>query len=142
MKPKILLVDDEQEFVLTLAERLRMRDMDSHAVFDGPAALEQVQSHPPRILIIDLKMPGMDGIQILKQVKQNHPGIQVIILTGHGSEQDKILCMNLGAFAYFQKPVDIDRLCAAIRQGNEIVRSDSQKTAAFDRYLGTGSGQP
>jgi len=142
MGPRILLVDDEQEFVLTLAERLRMRDMDSYAVFDGPAALEQIRSHPPRILIIDLKMPGMDGIQVLKQVKQTHPGIRIIILTGHGSEQDRILCMNLGASAYFQKPVDIDRLCAAIRQEHDTVRSDDQKTASSDRYPGTGSGQP
>ncbi len=142
MGPRILLVDDEQEFVLTLAERLQMRDMDSYAAFDGPTALEQVRSHPPQILIIDLKMPGMDGIQVLKQVKQTHPGIQIIILTGHGSEQDKINCMNLGASAYFQKPVDIDRLIAAIRQGYETVRSDDQKTATFDRYPKTGSWQP
>lgn len=142
MGPRILLVDDEQEFVQTLAERLQMRDMDSYAVFDGPAALEQVQSHPPQILIIDLKMPGMDGIQILKQVKQTHPGIQIIILTGHGSEQDKILCMHLGAFAYFQKPVDIDRLITAIRQGYETILSNEQKTATYDRYPETGSWQP
>lgn len=141
MKPRILLVDDEQEFVQTLAERLQMRDMDSYAVFDGPAALAQVQSHPPQILIIDLKMPGMDGIQVLKMVKQTHPGIQIIILTGHGSEQDKIICMHLGAFAYFQKPVDIDRLSAAIRQGYETVQSNDQTPASVDRYPETGSRQ-
>ncbi len=142
MGPRILLVDDEQEFVQTLAERLQMRDMDSYAVFDGPTALAQVQSHPPRILIIDLKMPGMDGIQVLKQVKQTHPGIQVIILTGHGSEQDKILCMHLGAFAYFQKPVDIDQLVTAIKQGYETALSNDQKTATCDRHPRTGSRQP
>lgn len=68
-------------------------------------------------MIIDLKMPGMDGIQLLRQVKQTHPCIRVIILTGHGSEQDRKICMDLGASAYFQKPVDIDELNAAIRQG-------------------------
>jgi len=142
MGPRILLVDDEQEFVQTLAERLQMRDMDSYAVFDGPAALEQVQSHPPQILIIDLKMPGMDGIQILKLVKQTHPGIQIIILTGHGSEQDKILCLHLGAFAYFQKPVDIDRLITAIKQGYDMALSTDQAPRDTDRYPGTGSRLP
>jgi hypothetical protein len=62
---KILLVDDEQEFVETLSERLQMRDMDAHAVFDGKTALARVDAHPPQVLIIDLKMPGMDAI---------HPG--------------------------------------------------------------------
>ncbi|MDZ7666864.1 MAG: response regulator [Desulfotignum sp.] len=114
---KILLVDDEQDFVETLSERLQMRDMDSYAVFDGKTALAQVRSHPPQVMIIDLKMPGMDGIQVLRQVKQTHPYIRVIILTGHGSEHDRKICMDLGASAYFQKPVDIDELNAAIRQG-------------------------
>jgi len=139
---KILLVDDEQEFVQTLAERLRMRDMDSRAVYDGPAALAQVQSDPPQILIVDLKMPGMDGIDVLQQVKQTHPCIQVIVLTGHGSEQDKKTCMDLGALAYFQKPVDIDRLGDAIKQGHENIRQHASPAAIADRHPDTGTRQP
>ncbi|MDT8379806.1 MAG: response regulator, partial [Desulfotignum sp.] len=96
MGMRILLVDDEQEFVQTLSERLQMRDMDSHVVFDGKTALDQVQSHPPQVMIIDLKMPGMDGIQVLQRVKQTHPLIHVIVLTGHGSDQDRKTCMDLG----------------------------------------------
>ena len=128
---KILLVDDEQEFVETLSERLQIRDMDSHAVFDGKTALARIQSHPPQVLIIDLKMPGMDGIQVLQQVKQTHPCIQVIVLTGHGSEQDRKTCMDSGAYAYFQKPVDIDQLHAAIRQSHEKTRVDRSFDKGF-----------
>ncbi len=101
---RILLVDDEQEFVETLSERLQMRDMDTHAVFDGKAALEQVQSHPPQVMIVDLKMPGMDGIQVLRQVRQTHPFVRVIVLTGHGSEQDRKNCMDLGRPPIFINP--------------------------------------
>lgn len=139
---KILLVDDEQEFVQTLSERLQMRDMDSHAVFDGKTALAQVQSHPPQVMIIDLKMPDMDGIQVLQQVKQTHPFIQVIVLTGHGSEQDRKTCMDLGAYAYFQKPVDIDQLNAAIRQSHEKTSPERPDSVGFDRSFDKGFYQP
>jgi len=135
---KILLVDDEQEFIETLSERLQMRDLDSHAVFDGKTALAQVQSHPPQVMIIDLKMPGMDGIQVLKQVKQTHPCIRVIILTGHGSEQDRKICMDLGASAYFQKPVDIDELNAAIRQRSGNGPPNPSGTDDFNHSFDTG----
>ncbi len=107
---KILLVDDEKEFVQTLAERLQMRNMGAAVVYDGPSALELICSDVPEIMIIDLKMPGMDGIGVLKQVKKTRPEIEVIVLTGHGSEQDKQTCMEMGAFAYMQKPVDINLL--------------------------------
>ncbi|MCA1794849.1 MAG: response regulator [Desulfobacteraceae bacterium] len=125
-----------------MAERLQMRDMDSKAVYDGPAALAQVQSDPPQILIVDLKMPEMDGIDVLKQVKQTHPSIQVIVLTGHGSEQDKKTCMDLGALAYFQKPVDIDQLGDAIKQGRENIRQHASPATIPDRYPDTGAWQP
>ncbi|MEX1298713.1 MAG: response regulator [Desulfotignum sp.] len=138
---RILLVDDEQEFVQTLSERLQMRDMDSHAVFDGKTALAEVQSRPPQVMIIDLKMPGMDGIQVLRQVKQTHPFIHVIILTGHGSERDRKTCMDLGASAYFQKPVDIDQLNAAIMQGPENGPPNPSGLAHFDQPNDSGCGQ-
>lgn len=115
---KILLVDDEKEFVQTLSERLQMRNMGTAVAFDGTSALDQVQCDAPDVMIIDLKMPGIDGMELLKRVKQSCPQIQVIVLTGHGSEQDKKNCMLLGAFAYMQKPVDIDLLHESLKKAH------------------------
>ncbi|NDV18317.1 response regulator [Pseudodesulfovibrio sp. JC047] len=119
---KVLLVDDEREFVQTLSERLMMRDMGSAVVFDGESALNLVRDDEPEVMILDLKMPGIDGIEVLRRVKADHPNIQVIILTGHGSEKDRQICMELGAFAYLHKPVDIDVLSETLKAANEKVQ--------------------
>ena len=74
-------------------------------------------------MILDLKMPGIDGIEVLRRVKENNPEIEVIILTGHGSEADKKVCMELGAFAYLHKPVDIDMLSETLKKANEKVQN-------------------
>jgi len=118
---KVLLVDDEREFVETLSERLMMRDMGSAVVYDGQSALEFVQEDEPDVMILDLKMPGIDGIEVLRRVKSSNPNIEVIILTGHGSEADRQTCMDLGAFAYLQKPVDIDELSATLKRAHDKV---------------------
>lgn len=119
---KILLVDDEREFVQTLSERLLIRDMGSAVAYDGESALELIKEDEPEVMILDLRMPGIDGIEVLKRVKQTNPYIEVIILTGHGSEIDRQTCMQLGACAYLQKPVDIEELSETIRQANEKIR--------------------
>ena len=122
MPTKVLLVDDEREFVQTLSERLLMRDMGSAVAYDGESALELIKEDEPEVMILDLRMPGIDGIEVLKRVKATQPGIEVIILTGHGSDEDKKICMNLGAFAYLHKPVDIDVLSNTIKKANEKIR--------------------
>jgi CheY-like chemotaxis protein len=123
---KVLLVDDEREFVQTLSERLQMRDMGSAVAYDGESALAMIHEHEdePEVMILDLKMPGIDGIEVLKRVKQTRPEIEVIILTGHGSNEDQETCMRLGAFAYLQKPVDIDVLTQTLKQANEKMRQN------------------
>jgi len=123
---KVLLVDDEREFVQTLSERLLMRDMGSAVAYDGESALAMIHEHEdePEVMILDLKMPGIDGIEVLKRVKQSRPEIEVIILTGHGSEQDRKTCEELGAFAYLQKPVDIDVLTETLKKANEKMRQN------------------
>ncbi|MDY6831232.1 MAG: response regulator [Thermodesulfobacteriota bacterium] len=126
MPSKVLLVDDEREFVQTLSERLIMRNMGSAVAYDGESALNMVAEEEPEVMILDLKMPGIDGIEVLRKVKATRPDIEVIILTGHGSEADKKVCMELGAFAYLQKPVDIDVLSDTLKQANEKVRQKKQ----------------
>ena len=122
MPSKILLVDDEREFVQTLSERLLMRDMGSAVAYDGESALEVVREDEPDVMILDLKMPGIDGIEVLRRVKETQPHIEVIILTGHGSEADEKTCMQLGAFAYLHKPVDVEELSATIKRANEKIQ--------------------
>lgn len=119
---RVLLVDDEREFVQTLSERLQLRDMGSAVAYDGESALNLVNEDEPEVMIIDLKMPGIDGLEILKQVKTTRPEIEVIVLTGHGCEADRKQCMELGAFAYMQKPVDIDELSATLKKAHEKIR--------------------
>jgi len=120
---KVLLVDDEREFVQTLSERLLMRDMGSAVAYDGESALKLVSEDEPEVMILDLKMPGIDGIEVLKRVKKTSPEIEVIILTGHGSEADRKVCMDLGAFAYLQKPVDIAVLTSTLKAANDKIRN-------------------
>ena len=122
MPSKVLLVDDEREFVQTLSERLIMRDMGSAVAYDGESALSLVSEDEPEVMILDLKMPGINGIEVLRRVKQNNPDIEVIILTGHGTDADKELCMKLGAFAYLQKPVDIELLSDTLKKANDKIR--------------------
>ena len=116
-------MDDEREFVQTLSERLQMRDMGAVVAYDGKSALDLVRNDAPEVMIIDLKMPGIDGMEILKEVKQTRAEIEVIVLTGHGSEQDRKKCMDLGAFAYMQKPVDINILSEALKKAHEKIKA-------------------
>ncbi len=114
--PKILLVDDEREFVDTLSERLLAREMASTVAYDGHEALSQVAKDEPEVMVLDLKMPGIDGMEVLRKVRAERPNVEVIILTGHGSEKDMALAEELGAFAYLQKPVDIDVLTQTMKE--------------------------
>jgi CheY-like chemotaxis protein len=113
---RILLVDDEREFVQTLSERLQTRKMEAAVAYDGEEALSLVKSEEPEVMVLDLKMPGIDGIEVLRRMKRDHPNVEVIILTGHGSEREEALARELGAFAYLEKPVDIDVLSQTMKE--------------------------
>lgn len=107
---KILLVDDEHEFITTLAERLELRGIAARVVFDGESALLAVAQDEPHVMILDVLMPGIKGLEVLERVKRTNPNVQVLLLTGHGSTRDGIEGMRLGAFDYMMKPLNIDTL--------------------------------
>jgi CheY-like chemotaxis protein len=112
---RVLLVDDERELAQTLSERLQLRDMGCAVAYNGESALKLVKEDDPEVMIIDLKLPGISGLEVLQEVKQIRPEIEVIILTGQGSPADEEQCRRLGAFGYLQKPVDIGELSNLIK---------------------------
>jgi len=124
---KVLLVDDEKDFVLTLSERLEMRDLESTIANSGEEALSMLKEEEPDVMVLDLKMPGIDGIEVLRRVKKDHSEVEVVVLTGHGSEKDKQLCLDLGAFAYLEKPVDIEVLSETMQQAKEAIKKKQMK---------------
>ena len=107
---KLLLVDDEEGFVSTLAERLRLRNYDTRIATNGEAALSEIQKERPDIVLLDLKMPGMGGLEILGKIKTDHSNIEVIMLTGQGDKQSCEEGLKAGAADYIVKPVDIGNL--------------------------------
>jgi DNA-binding NtrC family response regulator len=130
-KIKLLLVDDEKEFVTSLAERIKMREMGSDIALNGEEALQLVSDQVPDVMVLDLKMPGIDGMEVLRRVKKAYPDVQVIILTGHGSEKDEKDARRLGAFDYLQKPVDIDKLVQYIKRAYKNKIESSMLAATF-----------
>lgn len=119
---KVLLVDDEREFVQTLSERLQMRAFGSAVVYDGEEALSVIDEDEPEVMVLDLKMPGIDGLEVLRRVKRDHPDVEVIVLTGHGSKEIEERCLEMGASAYLEKPVDLDTLTRAMQEAYRKVR--------------------
>jgi CheY-like chemotaxis protein len=132
MPRKILLVDDEKEFVRTLSERLETRDLDAALAYDGEQALALIETDAPDVMVLDLKMPGIDGLEVLRRVKREHPNTQVIILTGHGSQTEENLARELGAFAYLQKPADIDVLAKTMKAAYEKAQATKEKEGESD----------
>jgi CheY-like chemotaxis protein len=105
------LVDDEPELVYTMAERLELRDFDVDAVTSGEAALEQVRKEAYDVVVVDVKMPGMSGHAVMAAIREEHPGLPVILLTGHGAAEEGEEQVRLDeACAYLYKPIDIEEL--------------------------------
>jgi len=111
---RVLLVDDEQEFTSVLSERLEARGLQVETASNGLAALEKVQGSSYDVVVLDLAMPGMDGIETLKRLLAQNPDLQVIMLTGHATVQKGIEAVRLGAREVLEKPADMTTLLAKI----------------------------
>ncbi len=122
-KLRVLLVDDEEDFVTTLSERLALRGIETEAAYNGEDALVKINQRPPDVVILDVMMPGLSGLEVLRQIKETLPEIPVILLTGRGSTREGINGMQQGAFDYLMKPIDIEDL---IKKTKEAVKSRSK----------------
>jgi len=107
---KVLLVDDETDFVEILVKRLRKRKLDVRPATNGQQALDMLAESPSDVVVLDVKMSDMDGIETLRRIKKISPSIEVIMLTGHADVEVAMQGMELGAFDYLMKPIDIDDL--------------------------------
>jgi len=135
-KIKLLLVDDEEDYVRTMAERMEMRDVGSRVALSGEDALRMVQEDAPDVMILDLRMPGINGMEVLERVRETHPHVQVIVLTGHGSDREEREARRLGAFEYLQKPADTVRLLATVRSAwRRSVQFLKDSKDGFDRSM-------
>ncbi len=116
MTEKVLLVDDEDEFVQTLAERMRNRGMEVSTTNSGQEALDMVENEPYDVVVLDLQMPGMNGMVALEKIKKRQPDIQIILLTGHATVAKGVEAVKLGAADVLEKPVDIESLTEIIHE--------------------------
>jgi len=113
---KLLFVDDEEELISALVERLELRGIDAKGVTSGDEALQLLREEQFDVVVIDVKMPGIGGLDVLRTISRRYPDIKVILMTGHGSSEDSEIGRRLGAVAYLQKPVDLEDLLATVHK--------------------------
>jgi two-component system, OmpR family, response regulator len=118
-KFRVLIVDDEEDFVETIVKRLKDRGLDVVGATSGREALEAMEGREFDVAVLDVKMPGMDGIETLREMKKKNPAMEVIMLTGHGSVESGIQGLQLGAYNYVMKPVPLNDLLKQMVQAYE-----------------------
>jgi two-component system, OmpR family, response regulator len=115
---RVLFVDDEEELVSAVVERLELRGVEAVGATTGAEALRLIAARPFDVVVLDVKMPGLGGFEVIRRVKTDHPELQVVLLSGHGSAENVEEGMRLGAFDYLQKPIDIDVLLGIVRDAS------------------------
>jgi DNA-binding NtrC family response regulator len=124
---KVLLVDDETDFLETLTKRLKKRNLTLKSASTGEEALRLLTSETVDVVVLDVRMPGMDGIQVLREIKKDYPLVEVILLTGHANVEVAITGMRWGAFDYLMKPAGIDELLYKIQDAYKAKTIQEQK---------------
>lgn len=119
-KIHLLMVDDEVKFLQTITERLKLKFFEITSAANGEEAIAAAKKGQFDVAVIDLQMPGIDGVQVLEILKKNHKYLEILILSGHATIETAVACTKLGAFKVLEKPCDFDKLCEAIKEAYEI----------------------
>src|SRR6266536_5663736 len=144
-KKRILVVDDDESLRWVTQAQLQQSGYDVDAAADATSALEQIRNLPPDLVITDLKMPGMSGLDLLKEIRVNYPDIIVIMVTAFGTVENAVEAMKAGAYDYITKPVNMDELRLIVNRGLEhlnlqeevrVLRSSLDKKYGFENILG------
>lgn len=125
----ILVVDDEPDFLETLVKRLSKRNFSVRGAESGEQALEMLGQEAADVVLLDVKMPGMDGMQVLGEIKKRYPHTQVIILTGHASVESARDGINMGAFDYLMKPSTLDEIMVKIQEAHQVRTDHSEQNS-------------
>ncbi|MGD9947376.1 MAG: response regulator [Desulfobulbus sp.] len=123
----VLIVDDEQDFREIMTKKLGKRDLNCDSAADGVAALEMIKSKNYDVILLDVKMPGMDGIEALREIKNIAPMVEVVMLTGHASVESGINGIKYGAFDYLMKPMEVDSLMEKLDAAYERKKIQQEK---------------
>ncbi len=129
MEERVLLVDDEEKFLEMMAERMRARGMQVSTAASATEALRLAEDESFDAIVLDLKMPEMDGIEVLKLLKKKRPDAQIILLTGHATVEKGIEAMKLGAMDFLEKPADLNELTKKIKE------AQTQKMLVVEKAL-------
>jgi len=119
-KIKLLLVDDEAKFLQSISKRLEMKNFDVTAASNGKEAIESAENGFFDVAVVDFQMPGMDGAQVLKILKEKHRYLEIIMLTGHATVESAVECTKLGAYKYLEKPYDFEKLVEIITDAFQV----------------------
>jgi DNA-binding NtrC family response regulator len=136
-KVRVLLVDDEEDFTAGLSERMEERGLDVDVSDNGPDAIEKVRGKGFDAVVLDLAMPGMDGIETLKRLLGENPDLQVILLTGRATVRDGVKAMSAGALEFLEKPVDLEVLMTKIQEAqvNRVLLTEKRAEEAITDIL-------
>ena len=134
-EPNVLIVDDEKDYLETLKKRLQKRGLEITAIENGKEALEWLINNSVDVVLLDVRMAGLDGIQVLREIKKRYPLTEVIMLTGHASTEVAIEGMELGAFDYLMKPVDFDELLYKIQDAHKKKSIQEEKIRGMKKLV-------
>ena len=142
-KIRLLIVDDEERFLKTLSQRLALRDFEVKPVTSGQEAIDAARDQPFDLALVDLRMPGMDGEQVLEHLKRDHPFLEVVILTGHGSIDSAVRCTSAGSYSFLQKPCRTEELLDVLREAYQkrVQRLLALKDHEIAEIVGTADGE-